>query len=247
VPASAGFTLVELLVVMGIIALLIGILLPSLSSARKRANEIKCLASIRSILQAVHLYASDTDGRLVCGSANRLLYPGQPPYEPINSMATYQFWLGLNQEPSGLGVLVEKKLLPPESLFCPTDTETDATAEAEKMRTRSTEIAWCSYLYRQLDGQQGTGAAGRTRLSNLGNNAQGQRLRVLVMDMQCTLEWEGVPFRRNHDGLRCNLGLADGSAITVPNTEENMTLLGPTGQVEPRLNSMLEYADSLVQ
>ncbi|HEX3359059.1 MAG TPA: prepilin-type N-terminal cleavage/methylation domain-containing protein, partial [Tepidisphaeraceae bacterium] len=64
VGVRRGFTLVELLVVVGIIGILIGLLLPALNKARSAAQTAACLGNLRSIGQAMVMYTAENKGWL---------------------------------------------------------------------------------------------------------------------------------------------------------------------------------------
>ena len=81
-----GFTLVELLVVIGIIAVLISILLPALGRARAEAKRAICLANLRTLGQCYFAYITENKGQGLFG-----YYGGQTPPPGATSYASYWF------------------------------------------------------------------------------------------------------------------------------------------------------------
>ena len=131
---KAGFTLVELLVVIGIIALLISILLPSLNKARETANRVKCAANLKQIGNGLMLYSNENKGLFprtyapaTTGAvAINVTVTGQASTDPFINTSTVPAY----NIPAAMFLLIRQEDLTPAVFVCPS-----GTAEADTMNT----------------------------------------------------------------------------------------------------------------
>ncbi|MBW8040156.1 MAG: type II secretion system protein [Planctomycetes bacterium] len=180
-----AFTLSELLVVIGIIALLMGLLVPALASARASARKVVCLANLRQIGLAIHSYAGDNSGNIPFGpKAPPFLSPASfyPSTGAVTSLISLR-----SGDPVALGLLLREHLSrQPEVLFCP-DPDQKISADAELAKVGTTQ-AQCSYYYRHasvtrlFDNRNAPDPPYNIALDNLGKNRNGWSVRALAID-----------------------------------------------------------------
>jgi prepilin-type N-terminal cleavage/methylation domain-containing protein/prepilin-type processing-associated H-X9-DG protein len=118
VPAhKSGFTLVELLVVIGIIALLIAILLPSLSRAREQAKRVACASNVRQFCNALIMAANENKGRLMdVGNRNGQWDDSGNTYRSDEVQVIH---------PAARDALVERYGMIRKAFFCPSNLDMD--------------------------------------------------------------------------------------------------------------------------
>jgi prepilin-type N-terminal cleavage/methylation domain-containing protein len=111
-----GFTLVELLVVIGIIALIISMLLPALGKARQQSNQVVCESNLRQIGVAMLIYADEHDGFLF---PDKMGWDAQHVYPwPPTDLST---GAGLPNTPTGTWPTLIFSQWNPPVMLCPSD------------------------------------------------------------------------------------------------------------------------------
>jgi len=250
-----AFTLIELLVVITMIAILIGILVPVLASARDSAYGSVCLGNQSQLMVAVHQHAVDNKGLIPYGpeESNGGESNGADDFYVVNGMTTSLISDKLGQ-PVGAGLMLDDYLSDtPEFLFCPgADQEVSAQDELANVGTGS---AISGYTYRHGSNTLGDllnfRATGdplddHLRLDSLGKNINGDDIRALFIDNNFVLA-PGSAFydlfhRTNHGQQYVNIAYADGYAEQRNNADgrdsENSVGTNPYETINKMLNTL---------
>jgi prepilin-type N-terminal cleavage/methylation domain-containing protein len=131
-----GFTLLELLIVIGLIGLLLAILLPAMEHVRHQGYITKCASNLRQIGYGIQLYENDN-----AGSFPRTIYdPTAPLTVGTGVNSTDPFTAGgpaANDLSAGIFLLMKAEKLPPVMFICPYNDDTSYVADSSNLIGRS--------------------------------------------------------------------------------------------------------------
>lgn len=160
--ASRNFTLLELLISLGIITVLASLLMPSVLRARDKANRSHCISNLKQIGNALHLYANDYEDHIP---------PIMDSYLSL-SIPIITMQMGPRAQPVALGKLCTEYNLPAELFGCPAN---------HLRKPKAIQKAWndggtvqTAYIYRETD-------YGLNKVSSSSKNSG----KAILMDFAC--------------------------------------------------------------
>ncbi len=119
-----GFTLLELLSVVGVIALLVALLLPAMSQGRAQARRVRCIVQLQQMGVSFHLYAHDNRDRF-------------PAPHSTNASSLLEHWPGGDSSQPGAAQIFQAlagELATPRILVCPSDSRRKPASDFSSLR-----------------------------------------------------------------------------------------------------------------
>ncbi len=226
---AAGFTLLELLVVISIIALLIAILMPALSGAREAARRVECAARARQYTTAMHLFATDQRGQVILayGDSKQFNYHVNSVINTTQQLGPWAF------------LFIDDYITDPRALTCPSSREPDLTPLVDQPQGQGNQwpIVWSgsggigkrttrtAYGVRPMDSLNASFANHTTNLAPLPRrNLADYSNKAVVSDIVSRPQRVD---QRHVTGVNASLG--DGSTRWVDRAafNANLAVLGP--------------------
>lgn len=230
--------------VVAIVSLLIGIVIPSLAEAKRRARIAGCGVNLRQIHAAIGAYAADGRDELPRGPDLPIVFLPTSRWSEVGHKLIWVPYFGGSigvsspGEPNALGVLVRHQYFDnPKLLFCPADLVNNPESNLAAFVNRDPNTqAYCSYMYRQLDQVNGT------RLASLGSNGAGLAATALAFDQ--VVEGFAGEWIDNHSRREVNCAYLDGHVTFVSSCGDSIVFRaadGPDPYNLPQIFAGLEW------